>query len=125
MTDTRQSADFSFKSTGVTFQELAGGGVTHINFEGTAAGFGTVLGTMSFFSATQGAETGRTHWVGTAFLDDGTEVYGSSDGVWSRTGRHAWRVRGVMPISLGTTYMSDGIVSLDGRTYKGKITEWA
>ena len=27
--------------------------------------------------------------------------------------------------STGTTYTSDGVVSLNGRTYKGELTEWA
>jgi len=34
-------------------------------------------------------------------------------------------VRGLMRTSAGTTYTSDGVVSLDGRTYKGELTEWA
>lgn len=126
MASNKKTVDFSFKSTGVTFQELeGGGGVNSINFEGTATGFGTVLGTLSFFSDSPGAQSGRTNWVGTAFLDSGDEVYGSSDGVWERAGKHKWRVRGLLATSQGTVYTSDGIVSLDGRTYVGKLTEWA
>lgn len=73
MADTRQSANLSFKSAGVTFEELASGGaVTRINFEGKATGFGTVLGTMSFLSETQGAKAGRTHRNGVVILDGRT-----------------------------------------------------
>ena len=122
----KKPVDFSFKSTSVTFQELDGGaGATHVNYEGKATGFGTVLGTLSFFSEAPGAQGGTTHWVGTAFLDNGDEVTGSSDGYWERTGNHKWRVRGLMRTSAGTTYTSGGVVSLDGRTYKGQLSEWA
>jgi len=35
MAAAKKTVDFSFKSTGVTFQDLGGGsGVNHINFEG-------------------------------------------------------------------------------------------
>jgi len=126
MAAAKKTVDFSFKSTGVTFQDLGGGsGVNHINLEGKATGFGTVLGTLSFFSDAPGAQSGTTHWVGTAFLDNGEEVSGSSEGYWERIGKHKWRVRGLMRTSAGTTYTSDGVVSLNGRTYKGELTEWA
>ena len=72
-----------------------------------------------------GPGAGGTRTIGTAFLDNGEEVSGSSEGYWERTGKHKWRVRGLMRTSAGTTYTSDGVVSLDGRTYKGELTEWA
>jgi hypothetical protein len=126
MATAKKTVDFSFKSTGVTFQELGGGsGVNHINFEGKATGFGTVLGTLSLFNDAPGAQSGTTHWVGTAFLDNGEQVSGSSEGYWERTGKHKWRVRGLMRTSAGTTYTSDGVVSLSGCTYKGELSEWA
>ena len=126
MTNAKNTLEFSFKSTGVTYaQTPGGGGVTHINFEGTASGFGTVLGTLSFFADAQGATSGRTHWVGTAYLDNGDEVHGSSDGAWQKSGKHQWRVRGTLPTSTGAVFQSDGVVSLDGRTYTGFLTEWA
>lgn len=125
MSNTAKAMEFSFKSTSVTFVEApGGGGVTHVNLEGTATGFGTVLGTLSFFADTQGAVGGRTTWVGTAYLENGDEVNGSSAGVWERLGNHTWRVRGTLLTSAGAVYQSDGIVSLDGRTYKGTLQEW-
>jgi hypothetical protein len=83
-----------------------------------------VLGTLSVFRDAPGALSGTTSWVGTAFLDNGDEVYGSSEGCWERTGKHKWRVRGLLRTSAGTTYTSDGVVSLNGRAYKGELTEW-
>ncbi len=125
MAKANTAMEFSFKSTSITFVEApGGGGVTHVNLEGTATGFGTVLGTLSFFADTQGAEGGRTHWVGTAYLENGDEVYGSSGGVWQRLGNHKWRVRGTLATSAGSVYQTDGVISLDGRTYKGTLEEW-
>jgi hypothetical protein len=121
-----KAMEFSFKSTSITCAQLPdGGGVTHVNLEGTATGFGTVLGTLSFFADTQGAAGGRTHWVGTAYLDNGDEVYGASHGVWEKSGKHKWRVRGTLPTSTGAVYQTDGVISLDGRTCKGALEEWA
>lgn len=96
-----------------------------MHLEGKATGFGTVIGTLSFFSDGPGALAGHTHWVGTAYLDNGDEVSSSSDGYWERSGKHKWRVRGILRTSTGTTYRTDGILSLNGRTYKGALTEWA
>ena len=122
----KNTVDFSFKSTCVVSEELSGGaGVNHVHLEGKATGFGTVIGTLSFFSDGPGALAGSTHWVGTAYLDNGDEVSSSSDGYWERSGKHKWRVRGILRTSTGTTYRTDGILSLNGRTYKGALTEWA
>jgi hypothetical protein len=124
MANAKKGIEFSFKSTSVTYEQGASGGATTINLEGTATGFGTVLGSLSFFADAPGAQSGQTHWVGTAYLDDGAEVQGTSEGYWERSGKHKWRVRGVLRTSAGAMYLSDGVVSLDGRTYKGKLTEW-
>lgn len=124
MATAKKAVAFSFKSTGVSYLKVPGGGVNHINFEGTATGFGAVLGTLSFYADAPGAQSGRSSWVGTAYLDNGDEVQGTSEGFWERGGKHKWRVRGLLRTSTGAMYQSDGIVSLDGRTYKGTLTEW-
>jgi hypothetical protein len=125
MASEKKSAAFSFKSTGVTCALVSGGGgVNHINLEGTATGFGTVIGTLSFFADAPGAQSGRTSWVGDAYLDNGDQVFGVSEGFWEKSGKHKWRVRGLLRVSTGATYLSDGVVSLSGRTYKGTLSEW-
>ncbi len=125
MATAKKAVNFSFKSTGVTYAVVpGGGGVNHINLEGTATGFGTVLGTLSFYADAPGAQSGRTHWVGDAYLDNGDQVYGTSEGFWENSGKHKWRVRGTLRTSTGAMFQSDGVVSLDGRTYKGSLTEW-
>lgn len=124
MANAKKAIEFSFKSTSVTYEEVPGGGATRINVEGTATGFGTVLGTLSFFADAPGAQSGRTSWVGDAYLDNGDQVQGASEGFWEKSGKHKWRVRGLLRTSTGTMYRSDGVVSLDGRTYKGTLAEW-
>jgi hypothetical protein len=122
MTTPSKAGEFSFKSTGVTAAETeGGGGASHVNLEGTATGFGTVIGTLSFFGDAPGAKSGRTRWVGSAYLDNGDMVQGAGDGFFVESGKHKWRVRGIMRVSDGTVMLSDGIVSLDGRTYQGTI----
>jgi hypothetical protein len=120
----KKGTEFSFKSTGSTYALIpGGGGVTHVNLDGKATGFGTVIGTLSFFGDAPGAISGRTSWVGSAYLDNGDEVLGASEGFWEKSGKHKWRVRGLLRVSTGATYLSDGVVSLDGRTYKGTLSE--
>ena len=124
MATSNKQATFSFKGTSVTYQPGPDGeGFASINCDGTATGYGTVLGTLSFFADAPGATTGRTSWIGTAFLDDGTEVQGSSEGFYESAGKHKWRVRGLLRTSTGTMLLSDGVVSLKGRSYKGNLTE--
>lgn len=120
-----KGGEFSFKSTSVTYNEIPGaGGETAINLEGTATGFGTVLGTMSLWSDGPGAESGRSSWVGSGYLENGEVVQGTGDGFYERTGKHKWRVRSVVRVSTGALLLSDGVISLDGRSYKGTLTEW-
>jgi hypothetical protein len=124
MATSNKPATFSFKGTSVTYQPGPDGdGFASINCDGTATGYGTVLGTLSFFADAPGAKTGRTSWIGTAFLDDGTEVRGSSEGFYESAGKHKWRVRGLLRTSTGAMLLTDGEVSLKGRSYKGTLTE--
>ena len=117
---------FSFKSTSVTYEDLAGGGgAVHVNLEGEATGFGTVLGTMSLFGDAPGAQSGRSSWVGEAYLPNGDVVQGTGDGFYEKSGKHKWRVRSVVRTSNGALLLSDGVISLDGRSYKGKLTQWS
>ena len=125
MATAKKSVSFAFKSTSVTFVNDGSASAAIINYEGTATGFGTVLGTLTLSGDVQGAESGTSNWVGTAYLDNGDEVQGSSDGFWERSGKHKWRVRGILRTSTGATYTSDGVISLDGRDYKGALAEWA
>jgi hypothetical protein len=121
----KKAAEFSLKSTSVTYNEIPGGGETEINLEGTATGFGTVLGTMSLWADGPGADSGRSSWVGSGYLENGEVVQGTGDGFFEKIGKHKWRVRSVVRVSSGALLLSDGVLSLDGRSYKGMLTEWS
>jgi hypothetical protein len=126
MATSKKSGEFSYTSTSVTFEQLPGGlGVSRINLEGTASGFGTVLATLSMFGDAPGGKTGRTSWVGSAFLDNGDEVQGTAEGFFEETGKHKWRLRGILRTSTGAVFRSEGVLSLAGRSYKGSFSEWS
>jgi hypothetical protein len=125
MAKAKKSGEFSFKSTGVSYMETqGGGGANQVNLEGSATGYGTVLGTLTFYADAPGSQTGQTSWVGTAYLDNGDLVTGSGEGFFESSGKHKWRVRSVMRTSAGDLLLTDGVVSLDGRSYKGTLTRW-
>jgi hypothetical protein len=121
----KKAAEFSLKSTSVTYNEIPGGGETEVNLEGTATGFGTVLGTLSLWADGPGADSGRSSWVGSGYLENGEVVQGTGDGFFEKVGKHKWRVRSVVRVSSGALLLSDGVISLDGRSYKGMLTEWS
>jgi hypothetical protein len=126
MATVKKAGEFSFTSTGVLYSEGSnGGGVAQINVEGAATGFGTVLGTMTLFDDAPGAKTGRTSWLGSAFLDNGDQVQGSGEGFFEESGKHKWTVRSILRTSTGAILLSEGVISLDGRTYKGTLSEWS
>ena len=117
--------EFSFTSTSSTVSASPDGGAsTQVNLEGTASGYGTVLGTMTFFADEPGAKSGTTSWVGTGYLENGDQVGGLGQGVFQESGTHKWRVRSLIQISDGTVVLTDGEIALDGRTYVGTIHAW-
>jgi hypothetical protein len=118
-------SEFSMTSTGVTVTALeGGGGANHVNLEGAATGFGTVVGTLTFIADAPGAKTGTTSWLGAGYLDDGDIRRGSGEGVYEESGKHKWRVRSIVRIDDGSVLLSDGELSLDGRSYKGNLYAW-
>ena len=53
----KEAGEFSFTSTGVTVSSTPNGGVSNqVNVEGTATGFGAVLGTLTFYATELGAD---------------------------------------------------------------------
>jgi hypothetical protein len=125
MAQEKKSGEFSFKATSVTYAETdGGGGAIALNLDGKATGFGAVLGTMTLYGDAPGVQSGRTSWVGEAYLANGDLLQGSGSGFFERSGKHKWRVRSVIRTSTGTVMLSEGVISLDGRTYKGTLKEW-
>lgn len=117
----KELGDFSFKWTSLNYAEDGSGG--HIDVDGTASGFGTVLGTLYFRGQPTG-KSGSHSWRGSGFLDNGEVVTGTGEGLWQESGKHQWRVRGTVETSDGQTFASDGTLDLASRTYNGKLLEW-
>src|SRR5574337_1119710 len=69
----KEIGQFSLKSTSVRYSEE--GGSVEINYEGTASGYGTVVGTLSL-RGEPGAKAGPCSWTGQGFLESGEVVSG-------------------------------------------------
>ena len=121
----KEVGEFSFTSTGVTISSTANGGVSQqVNMEGTATGFGDVIGTLTFYADSPGADGGFVTWAGSAYLDNGDASGGLGRGVFEKSGKHSWRVRAVIQITDGPLLLTDGEIALEGRSYSGKIYQW-
>jgi hypothetical protein len=117
--------EFSLASTSVTVSSNPGEGWTQqVNLEGTATGFGAVIGTLTFHASKAGADNGFVTWAGSSYMDDGEAGGGMGRGVFEKSGANKWRVRAVLQITGGPLLLSDGEVALEGRTYVGTIYEW-
>ena len=119
----KEIGDFSFQITSTSYAGEEG--TVHVNVDGTATAFGTVLGTMTFHVDTPGDKSGALSWRGQGFLDDGEQTAGIGEGAWEEAGKHQWRTRLVIRTSDGQVFASDGLVDLATRTLKGKNIEWS
>ncbi len=118
----KEIGEFSLKWISTSFAEEGGGG--QVNCDGTATGYGTVLGTL-FFRAEPGAKSGPLSWRGQGFLEDGDIVVGTGEGTWEEIGKHEWKTRLIVSTSDGRCFASDGLLSLKDRTLTGKMLEWS
>lgn len=118
----KEIGDFSLNSTSTRYAE--DGGAVEIALDGTATGYGTVLGTLHLRSE-PGAKSGTCSWRGQGFLDNGETVVGIGEGTWQEIGKHRWRTRMVIATSDGGTHASDGQLNLEGRSLTGKMLEWS
>jgi hypothetical protein len=115
----KEIGEFSFKVTSVSY--AADGSTVSANLDGTATGFGTVLGSLIFKVTAPGTKCGTCSYRGAGYLDDGSEVAGTAEGVWHASGKHRWRIRGINLLSSGQLVTSDGELDLASRSYKGKL----
>ena len=121
----KELGEFSFTSTGVTVTSTPNGGVSQqVNLEGTASGFGAVLGTLTFYAAEPGADSGFVTWAGSSYQDDGTATGGQGRGVFDKSGANKWRVRTVIQVAGGALLLTDGEIALEGRSYTGTLHHW-
>jgi hypothetical protein len=121
----KEAGEFSFTSSGVTVSSTPNGGVSsQVNVEGPAAGFGAVIGTLTFYAAESGSDSGFVTWTGTGYLDGGETSGGQGRGVFEKSGTHKWRVRLIIKITDGPLILTDGEMALEGRSYNGTISQW-
>ena len=113
--------EFSLESTGTTLTASDEGFQSSANFEGTATGYGTVVGTLTFVADGVDATIGLARWVGQGFLEDGSTVAGVGEGTWEQDGHHKWAIRMDVALSNGEGLRIVGEVDLASRTYKGKL----
>jgi len=118
----KELGEFTLKSTGTSYAEE--GGTVRLDCEGTATGYGTVLGTLRF-QGEPGAKTGALSWRGQGFLENGDTITGTGEGTWEEIGKHQWRTRLLVSTSDGGCHASDGVLDLATRTLTGKLLDWS
>ena len=118
----KEIGSFSLKITSVSY---ADDGAATVDCDGTADGFGTVLGSLTFVAGEPGAKRGALRWRGGAFLDGGEALQAVGEGAYEEIGKHKWRTRLIVSVSDGQIFGSDGELDLAGRSLKGKNLEWS
>jgi hypothetical protein len=114
----KEIGQFSLKSTSTRYSDE--GGSVEITYDGTATGYGTVLGTLTL-RGEPGAKAGPCSWRGQGFLENGEVVSGMGTGTWEELGKHQWRTRLVVATTDGRTHASDGKLDLASRALTGKM----
>lgn len=120
MTTKQAIGEYSLKANTMTFTPGPAGSVmVQINFEGTATGFGTVLGTMNASPA--GQPGGTWDWCAASFPEDGNGLTGTGRGTFSKSGTNRWRTQGQMQVSDGRGLYSEGEMDLASKVWSGKL----
>ena len=112
----KEIGDFSLKATSFT----VGDDSMSANFEGTATGFGDVVGTLTA-RGEPGAEFGTCSWRSASFLENGDSSQAAGEGTWQKIGKHRFQIRFTHAISDGRTVLSDGVVDVASRSFNGKL----
>ena len=116
--------EFTLNHTGNTYAKNKDGVVVaYASYDGSASGFGTVMGTMCFPLSENGATSGTRSWAGQAFQPDGTSTSSSGEGTWEQVeGTHAWKTSiPELAISDGRVIKSQGEIDLEARTFNGQL----
>ena len=116
----KELGEFSLKSTSLTLSPgPAGSTLIQGNFEGTATGFGAVLGTAAFV----GGKSGTFSYCGGAYLDNGDTNSATGTGTYESIGKHRWSTVGLLQTADGQALVSEGEIDLATRSWKGKLFE--
>jgi hypothetical protein len=118
----KEIGKFTLKAVTTTY--ALDGGSVQVNCDGTATGYGTVIGTVTF-RGEPGAKSGLLSWRGQGFLATGETVTGFGEGNWEESGKHKWRTRLIVSTSDGKCHASEGLLDLKTRTLSGKMFDWS
>jgi hypothetical protein len=117
----KETGAFSHKITSTTLLPgPAGSMLSQVNVDGTASGYGTILGTATFVGGKSGTFTGAF----SAFLGNGDQMSGTGNGAYESVGVHRWLTQLVVHVSDGTLVYSEGHIDLASRSWVGKNYEW-
>jgi hypothetical protein len=111
--------DFSFNWNTITFSESQGDVIATINIEGTAEGFGTVLGTLTVRGA--GTPSGTYEMLAVSFPEEGEQVIGRGTGDWRQVAADRWESNQTTALSTGDSIKGEGIFDLPNRTWSGSF----
>jgi hypothetical protein len=97
--------------------------VAYANYDGTATGFGRIMGTVAFPLPGSGATSGACSWTGQGFPPDSAPTTSSGDGTWEQVeGKYAWKISiPVIEISDGRRIRSEGELDLEAQTFQGEM----
>jgi hypothetical protein len=112
--------NFSFNWNTITFSESGGDVIATINIEGTADGFGTVLGTLRCVGA--GTPSGTYEMLAVSFPEIGEQVIGRGIGEWRQVAPGRWESTQTTSLSTGDTVKGEGIFDLPNRTWSGTFS---
>jgi len=116
----KQIGEYSLKFNSFRYSPgPAGSVIVEGNCEGTASGFGAVLGTLTAV----GGKGGTLGWCASAYLDNGDQLSGMGNGTYESVGKHRWRTQTIIQISDGRTISAEGEVDLATRSWSGKLFE--
>jgi hypothetical protein len=110
-------ASFAFNWNTITFSESGGVLTATINLEGTAEGFGTVLGTLSAHGA--GTPSGTYDLLAVSFPESGEQVIARGSGEWTQAAGDRWTSSGTADLSTGENVKAEGEFLLGERTWSG------
>ena len=108
---------YSFNWNTITFTESEDTITATINLEGTAEGFGIVLGTLKVYGA--GTPSGTYEFLGVSFPEAGEQVIGRGIGEWRQVAPHRWESSQTTTLSTGDTVKGEGVFDLPNRTWSG------
>ena len=113
--------EFSMKMITMTTEAGPAGSIlSHVNFEGTATGFGAIYETATFVG---GVKDGTFSLVGQAFMENGDGQSGIGQGTYESKGKHRWSTTNTVNLSDGRRLINAGEIDLAARTWKGTISE--